>query len=349
MADTRASEKPVTEASPAGGTAYAPAASEERRSPVKLAALAALIAAALVYPWVFTMPFQQHLVILILTFGLMAVGWNILGGYTGQVSLGNTMFFGVGAYTSTVLLRDFLLSPWVGMLVGIALSIGLALMVGWPTFRLGGHYFAIATIAVAEILHIIVLNTQHLGAAVGISLPILPESWINMQFHGTDKRPYYYIILAFFAIGMFTVYRLERSKWGYYFRAIKEDPVGARALGVNIQKYKMFAFILSAVFTSMAGTFYAQYVLYIDPFSVLFLQISIIMCLMAVLGGVGTLWGPLIGAVILQLVGEATRVGLGGTGQALDLLIYGFLVMAVAVYQPKGLMGIIQRFGQRRS
>lgn len=349
MADTRATDKPVTEASAASGEAYAPSLSEGRKSPTKMVALAALIIFALVYPWIFTMPFQQHTVILILTFGLMAVAWNILGGYTGQVSLGNTMFFGVGAYTSTWLLRDYLLSPWVGMLVGIVLSIGLALMVGYPTFRLGGHYFAIATIAVAEILHIIVLNTQQLGAAVGISLPILPESWINMEFHGTDKRPYYYIILAFFSIAMYTVYRMERSKWGYYFRAIKEDPVGARALGVNIQRYKMLAFILSAVFTSMAGTFYAQYVLYIDPFSVLFLQISILMCLMAVLGGVGTLWGPLIGAVVLQLVGEATRLGLGGTGQALDLVIYGFLVMAVAVYQPKGLMGIIQQFSRRRS
>ena len=310
--------------------------------------LLVVVVAALAYPWVFTLPYQQHVAILVFMYGLMAVAWNILGGYTGQVSLGNTMFFGAGAYTSTFLLRNYLISPWGGLLAGIVVSVLIALVVGWPTFRLGGHYFAIATIAVATIIQTIVLNTQQLGAAVGISLPILPESWINMEFHGTDKLPYYYIILEFLALAMFSVYRIERSKWAFYFRAIREDPLGARALGVNVRRYKLLAFVLSAVFTSMAGTFYAQYVLFIDPESTLTLQISILMCLMAVLGGVGTLWGPIIGAAILIAISEGSRLALGGTGQAIDLLIYGFLVMAVAVYQPKGLMGLVQRAGRRR-
>lgn len=348
MPEIESTEKPVTEASAASGKAYAPAPSEDRWNPARIVALAVLVAVVLVYPWVFTYPYQQHVAILVFMYGLMAVGWNILGGYTGQVSLGNTMFFGVGAYATAVMLKEFLISPWAGLLVGIVLSIVLALLVGWPTFRLGGHYFAIATIAVAQIINTIVLNTQALGAAVGITLPLLPDSWINMEFSGTDKRPYYYIILAFLAIAVFTVYRIERSKWGFYFRAIREDPVGARALGVNIQRYKLLAFVLSAVFTSMAGTFYAQYILFVDPESTLVLQISVLMCLMVVLGGVGTLWGPVIGAVILIAISEGSRIALGGTGQALDLLIYGFLVMAVAVYQPKGLMGLIQRVGRRK-
>jgi branched-chain amino acid transport system permease protein len=279
---------------------------------------------------------------------LMAVAWNILGGYTGQVSLGNTIFFGVGAYTDAILLKNYLISPWAGMLVGIALSILLAVVVGYPTFRLKGHYFAIATIAVGEILSTIVTNTDYLGAAVGITLPILPESWINMEFSDLDKAPYYYIILAFLAIAMLTVYAIERSKLGYYFRAIREDPDAAKALGVNITNYKLFAFILSAVFTSIAGTFYAQYILFVDPGSTIYLMLSITMCLMAVLGGIGTLWGPVIGAVVLVAISESTRVMMGGTGSAVDLVFYGFLVVAIAVYQPSGLMGLINRIGRRK-
>jgi branched-chain amino acid transport system permease protein len=318
-----------------------------RRNPYKIGALSLLILFVLAYPWIFTMPFQQHVAILVFTYGLMAVAWNILGGFTGQVSLGNTIFFGTGAYTSTFLLMNFLISPWIGLLAGIALSVLLAIVVGYPTFRLKGHYFAIATIAVAEIIYTIVLNTEQLGAAVGIALPILPESWINMQFHGHDKTEYYYIILAFLSIALLTVYKVERSKMGYYFKSIKEDPDAARALGVNITNYKLMAFILSAIFTSMAGTFYAQYVLFIDPYSTIHIMISIHMVLMAVLGGLGTLWGPLIGATVLIAISESTRIMLGGSGQALDLMIFGFLVVAFAVFQPKGLMGMFSTLLRR--
>lgn len=321
----------------------------DRRNPLKIAGLVGLVVVLLAYPQLFTLPFQQHIAILIFLNALMAVGWNILGGYTGQVSLGNTVFFGVGAYTSTILLKNFLISPWVGMLVGIVLSVLLALVVGYPCFRLAGHYFAIATIAVGEILYTAVINTQELGAAVGIPLPILPESWINMEFHGTDKAPYYYIILAFLTVALVAVYKIERSKLGFYFRAIKEDPVGAKALGVNITNYKLIAFVLSAIFTSIAGTFYAQYVLFIDPYSTIYLMVSITMCLMAVLGGLGTLWGPLIGSAVLIGISESTRVMLGGTGKAIDLVIYGLLVMVVAVYQPNGLMGLLNGLRRRKA
>lgn len=308
-------------------------------SRLKIGALSILVLAALIYPFVFTMPYQQHILILIYMNALMAIGWNIVGGYAGQVSLGNTIFFGVGAYSSSIMLKNLLISPWAGMLVGIILSILLAVVVGYPCFRLKGHYFAIATIAVAEIISVIIINTDQLGAAVGLTLPILPSSLVNMQF--ASKTPYYYVILAFLAISMLTVYWIERSRLGYYFRAIREDQDGARALGINPTRYKLIAFILSAVFASMAGTFYAQYVLFIDPPSTVLLNISITMCLMAVLGGVGTLWGPLIGATVLIAISEGTRITMGGSGSAVDLLIYGFLVMAVAVYQPNGLMGLI--------
>lgn len=342
------SQRQIAEAT-AGKEATAYEEVKERGNPLKLVGLAALILAALVFPLVFTSSYHQHVVILILTYALMAVGWNVLGGYTGQISLGNTVFFGIGAYSTAFLLNNYLLSPWVGMLVGIALSTVAAMAIGYPCFRLGGHYFAIATIAVGEILYTVVLNSPPLGGAVGISMKILPESLINLEFHGSNKAPYYYIILAFLALALVAVYWIERSKLGYYFRAIKEDQQGARALGVNASRYKMIAFIISAVMTSIAGTFYAQYVLFIDPYSVIYLQISIAMCLMAVLGGLGTLWGPVIGATVLIGIQEVARVALGGSGNALDLVIYGLLVMVVAVYQPTGLMGLAKRFRQRKA
>ncbi len=315
------------------------------RSKLKITALGVLVLAALIYPLVFTLPYQQHVLILIYMNALMAVGWNIVGGYAGQVSLGNTIFFGMGAYTSALMLKNLLISPWAGMLVGILLSVLLAVVVGYPCFRLKGHYFAIATIAVAEIISAIVTNTSQLGAAVGITLPVLPSSIVNMQF--ASKTPYYYVILVFLAISMLTVYWIERSRLGYYFRAIREDQDAARALGIDPTRYKLIAFILSGVFASMAGTFYAQYILFIDPPSTVLLNISITMCLMAVLGGVGTIWGPLIGAAVLILISEGTRISMGGSGSAVDLLIYGFLVMAVAVYQPNGLMGLISSLRRR--
>ncbi len=342
------------EPQPAASTGSAPIAShsgekaERTLSQLKVGGLAVLVLFLLAFPHIFTLPYQQHVAILIFMNALMAVAWNITGGYTGQVALGNTIFFGFGAYSSAILLKNYLLSPWVGMLVGIALSVVVAIAVGYPTFRLKGHYFGIATLAIGEIFSTVVLNTQQLGAASGITLPILPESWINIEFHGTNKTPYYYLVLAFLAIALLTVYKMERSKWGYYFRAIKEDQDGARALGINPTKYKMLAFILSATLTSIAGTFYAQYVMFIDPASVVYLQLSIGMCLMAVLGGLGTLWGPVIGASVLIALSETTRVMIGGTGQGVDMMMYGLLVMIVAVFQPRGLMGLLGRSGRRK-
>ncbi len=310
---------------------------------VRIGMGSALGVVLLAYPRIFTLPYPQHVAILILMNALMAVAWNITGGYTGQVALGNAVFFGAGAYTSALLLRDFHVSPWVGMLVGIGVSCVAAVVLGYSTFRLTGYYFTIACIAMAEIVSTIVLNTKRLGGASGVSLPILKSSLANLQFHGT-KSGYYYIILAFLTIAIVTVYWIERSKLGYYFRAIREDEDGARALGINPAKYKLTAFILSAVFTSIAGTFYAQYILFIDPASTLSQQISLSMCLMSVLGGLGTLWGPLMGAGVLIGISEVTRVTIGGTGQAVDLMIYGLLVVVFAVYQPTGLMGMLGRF-----
>ncbi len=315
--------------------------------------VAVLIAAfLLVFPFVFKRPFPQRVMILIFMYALLGQAWNILGGYTGQVSLGHAVFFGIGAYTSSILLIKLGLTPWLGMVAGILAAVALSVVIGYPCFRLAGHYFAIATIALGEIVAILFLNWKFAGGAVGLTLPILKESLLNFEFH-RSKAPYYYIILAMLVIVVFLTYKIERSKLGFYFRAIKNDPDAAKSLGIDITKYKLMAMIISAAFTAIAGTFYAQYVLYIEPPSVLPLMLSIQVCLIAVLGGTGTIAGPLIGACVLIPMAEYTRVYLavkevaGLDLRGLHLIVYGALIVIIAVFQPAGLMGLVERFRAR--
>ena len=293
------------------------------------------------FPVVFNSPVALNRMILIYLYALLGMGWNILGGFTGQVSLGHAVYFGIGAYVSTMLLVTFGLSPWLGMVSGVAVSVIISLIIGYPCFRLAGHYFAIATICVGEIISIIFLNWDKVGGAVGIWLPTMETSFVNFQFNNT-KVPYYYIILSFLIIVIFLTAWIQRSRLGFYFRAIREDQDAARSLGINVAFYKMVAMGISAAITSVAGTFYAQYLLFIDPSSTFALTISILICMLAVLGGTNSLWGPIIGAFILIPLSEYSREFLGGSGQGIDLMVYGVLIMAISAYQPRGLIGLLQ-------
>jgi branched-chain amino acid transport system permease protein len=304
--------------------------------------LAALAGALLLFPAVVVQPYPRDVMIKIFLYALLAQAWNILGGYCGQISLGNAVFFGIGAYTSSALGLGLGLSPWLGMAAGMILAVVVSQAIGYPCFRLQGHYFAIATIAVGEIVQTIVLNWDAVGGARGINLPIQPETLANFQFHRA-KWPYYYIALGLFAMVFGLTALVERSRLGYYFRAIREDPDAAQSLGVPLTRYKLVAIALSAAFSALGGTFYAQYLLFVDPESVFPLSLSILICLVAVLGGVGTLWGPFLGAVILIPLSEATRVYYGGTGKPVDLMIYGGLIVLVAVFQPGGLAALLGR------
>lgn len=329
---------------PGPGSAFASPAPRLRvRPPVLWAGLGLLLVVLLCLPYLVE-PFWVHLGILIAMYGSLATAWNWLGGYAGQVSLGHAVFFGLGAYGTSVGQLWWGLNPWVGTALGVLAAVLFSLVVGYPCFRLRGHYFAIATIAVGEIVGIVFTNWERAGGAVGLFLPLRPSSLLNFQFKG--KAGYFYIVLVILALGLAVTRQLERTRPGYYFRAIKEDPDAARALGIDIVRYKLMAMALSAGLTALVGAFWANYVLFIDPESVLPMMLSIQICLVAVLGGVGSLWGPLVGACILIPISELTRTFLGGTGRGIDLVMYGFLIMLVAVVQPAGIMGALR--GRRR-
>jgi branched-chain amino acid transport system permease protein len=302
------------------------------------------LAALLAFPLYFTLPFPRHVMIMIFLYATLAQAWNILAGYCGQISLGHAVFFGIGAYTSSLLVKHADLSPWLGMVAGAVVAVAISQTIGYPVFRLRGHYFAIATIAVGEIVQTVMINWEWVGGARGLFVPIKrPDSFVNFQFHDS-KQMYYYIALALLLLALGLTRLIERSRAGFYFRAIREDQEAAASLGINVAREKLRAMAYSAGLTALGGTFYAQYVLFIDPESVFPLSLSILICLVAVLGGVGTLWGPFLGAAVLVPLSEGTRVWFGGRGTALDLLIYGALIVVISVVQPAGLMGLLTRW-----
>ena len=218
----------------------------------------------LIFPMVVTQIFPLQVMILVFMYAMLGVAWNIMGGYAGMFSFGQAAFFGIGAYTSSFLLMTFHVNPWIGLIAGGVVAALVAAAIGYPCSNLRGHYFAIASIAFAEIVRVHFNNWTLVNAAEGISLPMLDESFINFMFHNS-KVPYYYIMLAFLIIALVVCYFVATSKMGYYFRAIKESHDVAEVLGVNVVRYRLIAIMISAFLSAMAGSFYAQYVLYIDP------------------------------------------------------------------------------------
>jgi branched-chain amino acid transport system permease protein len=311
----------------------------------QLAAGGAVMAFLIVLPLV-SPPFAQHVMILTFLFAMCGVAWNVMGGYAGMFSFGQAAFFGIGAYASSFLLLTFRVSPWIGLVVGGVISSLLAAAIGYPCSNLRGHYFAIASIAFAEIVRIVFTNWQMVGAAEGLTIPMLKESLANFMFH-SSKLPYYYIILAFLLLALAVCRRVSTSKMGYYFRAIKESHEIAQVLGVDVVRYRLYAIMISAFLTSMAGTFYAQYILYIDPDSVMILAISVQIVLVAMLGGASTVLGPVIGAAVLVPLSEYSRAWLGYKGTGMDLIIYGTLITLISMYQPNGVWGAITKLRRR--
>jgi branched-chain amino acid transport system permease protein len=307
---------------------------------------AVLLALIIAYPLVFSTPFQQRLGALVLLYAIAASSWNIVGGYAGQVSVGHVVFFGCGAYAAMGAYAHFALSPLVGIPAGIVLAVGIAAIIGVPTLRLAGHYFSMATIAVAELARLVVNNTNYLGAAVGLSGPPVPRNVFDLSF--ISALPYYYLFLAVLAILLFITWRMENSRMGFYLRAIKDSERAARSLGAPASRTKLYAYMLSAGGTSVAGALYAMMFGFVDPESGLGILISVTMLIMAALGGAGLLFGPLVGAAILVPLEEISNSVLGGKGAGLTFVLYGAIIVLIARFQPGGLLTLAKRLSERR-
>ncbi len=304
----------------------------------------AVLLLLIVFPLVISRPFHVHVMILVFMFGMLGVAWNIMGGYAGMFSFGQAAFFGIGAYTSSYLSIAYGVNPWIGLIAGGCAAALVAAAIGYPCSNLRGHYFAIASIAFAEIVRIVFNNWQLVGAAEGLSLPMQNESFSNFLFN-SSKLPYYYIMLVFLLLSLAVCYFIATSKMGYYFRAIKESHKIAEVMGVDVVLYRLMAIMISAFLSAMAGTFYAQYILYIDPGSVMLLATSIQIVLISMLGGAGSIMGPVIGAAILIPASEYTRVALGFKGTGMDMLIYGLLITLISMYYPEGVWKLLSRIG----
>jgi branched-chain amino acid transport system permease protein len=308
------------------------------------ALLAALIIA---YPLVFSTPFQQRLGALVLLYAIAASAWNIVGGYAGQVSVGHVVFFGCGAYAAMGAYTHFALSPLVGIPAGIVLAVGIAAIVGVPTLRLSGHYFSMATIAVAELVRLVVTNTNYLGAAVGLSGPTVPRNVFDLSF--ISALPYYYLFLGVLALTLLITWWMTTSRMGFYLRAIRDSERAARSLGAPTSSTKLYAFMLSAGLTSVAGALYAMMFGFVDPDSGLGILISVKILIMAALGGAGLLFGPLVGAAILVPLEEISNSLLGGRGAGLTFVVYGAIILLIARFQPGGILTLVKRLWERRS
>jgi len=296
-------------------------------------------------PWV--MPNVLHIMIMVYLYTLLAQGWNVLGGYAGQVSFGHSLFFGLGAYISTLLFVHYGLSPWLGLLFSCAGGIIAGLFIGFLCFRYGlkGPFFALTMLAFAEIAHMIAMSWEAVGAAIGVLIPLKGNSPAIMQFF--DKEPFYFITLWMMMGAMYFVWRLEGTRIGLYLLAVREDHDAAEALGVDTLKAQLIAMAISAGMTAMGGTIYAQYLLYIDPDTTFGLTNSVEIMIRPVIGGMGTVLGPLLGSVLLTPLSEVTRLAFQSYS-GVHLMIYGMILVAVIIYLPDGIIGLKDKILPKR-
>jgi branched-chain amino acid transport system permease protein len=346
---------------------------ETGKSPVVIIVSLLVIIGLFLFPRLTDNTYAQHMMILVFISIIMGSSWNILGGYTGQYSVGHSAYFGVGAYATMMMMQYKQIQPWYGMWAGMVVALLVALVIGTICFRLRGPYFVLASIAVAEIFRVTALNLKDVtGGAEGILATEIPP----LKFGETlitdfsSKVPFYYAGLVGVLVIIGVTWMVQHSKLGYYFQAIREDQDAAHSLGINLTIYKNAALAISAIFTAMAGSLYAIYVGFIDPTTVLSLELSVQIVLICIIGGIGTIYGPVIGALVLIPLSEALRsniitewlVNAGMVdpesavgnfmkerlGQA-HVLIYGILVVIVILFMPDGVLGFIKKIAARRN
>lgn len=298
----------------------------------------------LIIPFAAGSNFIFHLFILICSYAALASAWNIVGGFAGQLSLGHAVFYGVGAYVTTLLLMQFELSPWIGMFAGAVVSTVLAVVISWPCFRLRGPFFALATIAVLEVIRLLVINQHEItGGSAGLAVPLkLGAEWMLFR----ARWPYLLIAFGFLAVTLLVSWKIKHSRLGYYLIAVREREDAAQAVGVNAVRVKLIAVMLSAALTSLIGSFHAMYLTFIEPGAMFSLELSIQIAMFALIGGLGTLSGPLVGTVLVLPLAELARGWLGDAGSGVHGLVYGLVLVAFVLTIPQGLVG---RFGLRIS
>jgi branched-chain amino acid transport system permease protein len=302
--------------------------------------LGLLAVVVVLLPVLVTSRFAIDIFIRVLLFAFIGVAWNLIGGYAKQLSLGHAAYFGLGAYTSTILQIRFGISPWIGMLAGGVVAMLASLPIGALCFRLRGPYFAIATIATAQVLMLLFLKFRDFAwGAEGTTIPNLGNAPLMMQFDA--KAAYYFIALGLLAIGLAITYRIERSWMGYYLVAIGEDEDAAEAIGVNALRIKRDIYLISAFLTALAGTFYVQYIYFIDPQTAFSFNISVEAALVSIVGGIGTLWGPVIGTVLLEATSALLQSWLGSSLGGMQLTVYSLILIAVILWRPTGLLGVL--------
>jgi branched-chain amino acid transport system permease protein len=286
-----------------------------------------------------------NFMVMALLIALVGQGWNLLGGYGGQYSFGHAAFFGTGAYATAILQVRYGINAWLGLLIGIAAGALVGAVIGALSFRSGlkGSYFALVTLAFAEVLRIVASVAPITGAGVGtlIKLDLRPEAF---QFQ--SRAPFYWIILGMVALSIALVRMIENSRFGAYLMAVRENEDAARALGVDATRIKLVAMTISAAITGAGGCFYAQYFLFIDAGIAYGPWISIEALLAPIIGGIGTVFGPLLGALMVKTLGELTKL-VTGDAPGLDLVIYGCLLILVVAFAPRGMAGLLASLGQR--
>ena len=309
-----------------------------------LFALAAVVVAGLLAAFGLHNAVVLDLVFTLLLYAVLGQSWNWISGYAGNISFGHAIFFGCGAYASALCVTHGL-SPWLAIPAGALAAAALAIVTGFPTLGLRGHYFSIATIAVAALVEAFVRTSPWLGKANGFELPIA-AGWGAMQF--PQKGPYVVLALALFAAVQLPTIALERSRLGHYFFPLRANHAAAASVGIDERRYKLIAFAWSATMAAAAGVLYAQYTLFIDPPSTIALAISIDIALIGVVGGIGTLWGPMAGALVYVVLAKAVALRLGGGGKGYDLVIYGAIICLIAALRPYGIVGTIVDAIRRR-
>lgn len=308
---------------------------------VNNSALWGIAIVSIIIPFFLPNRYFQDIAVLTFLWAGLSSSWNLYSGYCGRLSIGHAAFLGIGAYTSTLLYVNFGISPWIGMLAGGVLSAAAALIIGGTTLRLKGTFFVLSTIAFAEIMKTLAVVSKNVTeGSLGIMIPFEP-SFSNMIFQG--KIPFAVITWLYMLIVLFISVRLEKSKLGYSLIAVGENQEAAENLGVNSTKTMMISFIMSAVLTSFGGTLFAQYIMFIEPTSMMGIGYSVNFILYAIAGGMGTAFGPMVGAFILVPTTNLLR-GYLSSVSGLHGLVLGLLLVLILLFRPDGMLPQLRAF-----